>query len=122
MTIRLKTLWNRIRHLTGRILLWRAASKAYDRTPEPGSAISRFQEGEQIPLKGFVFVVGRTVGGPMPVLLLTPVEQTGRARKSAAARQMRSEQHASDKRAQDKADMIRAIEQQRRMDRLTGSR
>lgn len=85
-----KILWRRIKSAIGHLKLWWMASGAVDNPKMTTGELAAFQEGEQIPLKGLVFVVGKKVEGPIPVLLLTPVERTARAEKSAGARQTRN--------------------------------
>lgn len=103
-----KILWKRIRALLGRLILWWKASSAYENPVNPLSPMNRFAEGEQIPLKGLVFVVGKIVDGPLPVLLLSPVEQTSRAAKREGARRTRNERLAR------KAEQIRLVKRARK--------
>jgi hypothetical protein len=90
MTTRGKFLWQRTKTAIGHLKLWWRASAAYEKPVSPTSPLAKFEEGEQIPLKGLVFVVGKIVDGPLPVLLLSPVERTARAEKSAGARLKRT--------------------------------
>lgn len=102
-----KILWQRIKAQIGILKLWWTASGAYDSPPTPSSELAQFQEGEQIPLKGLVFVVGKVVHGPLPVLLLTPVERTNRAEKSAGARLRRIFRHEKERQRRDRERDIR---------------
>ena len=61
------------------------AMAAYGKPPSAGSAVDRFKDNEEIPLKGVWWRVAKRVGGPEPVILLQPIAPTHARVKLVAA-------------------------------------
>lgn len=119
MKRRILHLLNLGRAWVNRVLWARSATHSYNKPPEPGSVVSRFQDNEEIPLKGVRWRVVKRVGGVEPVLMLQPIAPT------AAAVKLRHGQLKKHHRRLLEAEQTKArasVRDHQLVDRLAGSK